>query len=109
MKHYLDLIPISEKVHRRQSRMTRACIFLAVFLVTVIFSMADMQIRTEKNQAIQSDGKWHACFAGLTEEEGQLLSARPKIQEISWYGVTNYGLDMGYTVSGTQTVLCGFD
>ena len=89
--------------------MTRACIFLAVFLVTVIFSMADMQIRTEKNQAIQSDGKWHACFAGLTEEEGQLLSARPKIQEISWYGVTNYGLDMGYTVSGTQTVLCGFD
>ena len=69
MKHYLDLIPISEKVHRRQSRMTRACIFLAVFLVTVIFSMADMQIRTEKNQAIQSDGKWHACFAGLTEEE----------------------------------------
>lgn len=50
MKHYLDLIPISEKVHRRQSRMTRACIFLAVFLVTVIFSMADMQIRTEKTR-----------------------------------------------------------
>ena len=32
MKHYLDLVSISNKVHRRQSRMTRICIVLAVFL-----------------------------------------------------------------------------
>lgn len=37
MKSYLSLIPISAKVHRRQSRMTRICIILAVFLVTSIF------------------------------------------------------------------------
>lgn len=37
MKHYLDLVSISNKVHRRQSRMTRICIVLAVFLVAVMF------------------------------------------------------------------------
>lgn len=42
MRSYLSLVPISAKVHKRQSRMTRICIILAVFLVTSIFSMADM-------------------------------------------------------------------
>ena len=42
MKSYLSLIPISAKVHKRQSRMTRICIVLAVFLVTAIFSLAEM-------------------------------------------------------------------
>ena len=40
MKSYLSLIPISAKVRRRQNRMTILCIVLAVFLVTVVFSMA---------------------------------------------------------------------
>ena len=47
MKSYLSLIPISAKVHRRQSRMTRICIILAVFLVTSIFSMAEMWTESE--------------------------------------------------------------
>ncbi len=42
MKSYLSLIPISAKVHRRQNRMTLLCIIFAVFLVTAVFSMADM-------------------------------------------------------------------
>lgn len=42
MRSYLSLVPISAKVHKRQSRMTRICIILAVFLVTSIFSMAEM-------------------------------------------------------------------
>ena len=47
MKSYLSLIPISAKVRRRQNRMTILCIVLAVFLVTAVFSMADMAIRME--------------------------------------------------------------
>lgn len=39
MRSYLSLVPISARVHRRQSRMTRICIVLAVFLVTSIFSI----------------------------------------------------------------------
>ena len=53
MKHYLDLVPISAKVHRKQSRMSIFCIVLAVFLVTTIFGMADMFVRSQiiKTQA----------------------------------------------------------
>lgn len=47
MKSYLSLIPISAKVHKRQHRMTQLCIIVAVFLVTAVFSMADMGIRME--------------------------------------------------------------
>ena len=48
MKSYLSLIPISAKVHRRQNRMTLLCIIFAVFLVTAIFSMAEMGARMEQ-------------------------------------------------------------
>ena len=41
MKSYLDLIPISAKNHKKQGRMTLFCIILSVFLVTVIFGMAE--------------------------------------------------------------------
>ena len=45
MKHYLDLAARSDRVHRRQSRMTRLCIVLAVFLVAVMFGLADMYLQ----------------------------------------------------------------
>ena len=44
MKSYLSLVPISAKVHKRQSRMTRICIILAVFLVTSIFSIIETKM-----------------------------------------------------------------
>lgn len=47
MKRYLDLVPISAKVHKKQNRMSLFCIALAVFLVTTIFGMADMFIRSQ--------------------------------------------------------------
>ena len=59
MKSYLSLIPISAKVHRRQSRMTRICIILAVFLVTSIFSMAEMWTESETTVMRQNHGDWH--------------------------------------------------
>jgi len=48
LKSYLSLIPISAKVRRRQNRMTLLCIIFAVFLVTAVFSMAEMDIRMEQ-------------------------------------------------------------
>ena len=56
MKSYLSLIPISAKVRRRQNRMTILCIVLAVFLVTVVFSMADMAIRMETSNQLNKNG-----------------------------------------------------
>ena len=47
MRSYLSLVPISGRVHRRQNRMAIICIVFAVFLVTTIFSMAEMDVRME--------------------------------------------------------------
>ncbi|WP_300529764.1 ABC transporter permease, partial [Peptacetobacter sp.] len=47
MKSYLSLIPISSKIHKRENRLTIMCITCSVFLVTAIFSMAEMGVRME--------------------------------------------------------------
>ncbi|SHK27673.1 FtsX-like permease family protein [Anaerocolumna jejuensis DSM 15929] len=52
MKSYLSLIPISAKVHRRQNHKTLLCIIFAVFLVTAVFSMADMGVRMETSRLL---------------------------------------------------------
>ncbi|MFV0414235.1 MAG: FtsX-like permease family protein, partial [Oscillospiraceae bacterium] len=56
MKSYLSLIPISAKVHKRQSRMTLLCIVFAVFLVTAVFSMAEMGARMEQARLLEKHG-----------------------------------------------------
>ena len=53
MRSYLSLIPISARVRKRQNRMTLLCIIFAVFLVTTIFSMADMCIRMEQARLME--------------------------------------------------------
>ena len=109
MKHYLELIPISAKVHRKQTRMTRLCIVISVFLIAAIFGMADMFLQSQKSMVIQSDGAWHMLFRSLNEEQIALISARPDVKSSSCYAEINYRLDMGYAINGTQTALCGFD
>lgn len=109
MKHYLDLIPVSAKIHRRQTRMTRWCIMISVFLIAAIFGMADMFLQSQKNLGIMTDGAWHVMFRELDEEQRALLAARPEVKTVVRYAATNYRLDMGYEIDGVQTVLCGFD
>ncbi|EET61153.1 hypothetical protein BRYFOR_06798 [Marvinbryantia formatexigens DSM 14469] len=109
MKSYLELIPVSARAHRKQTRMTRLCITISVFLIAALFGMADMFLRSQKNQAIQSDGAWHAAFKLLDEEQLALLGARPEVKGLCRYAATNYRLDMEYEIGETRTVLCGFD
>lgn len=109
MKRYLDLIPISARIHKKQSRMTRICIILAVFLVTAIFSMADMEIRSQYLQTIQSDGNWHAMFRQINEEDAAIIAARPEVEATSWYNVLNYQADEDYTINGEKALICGFE
>lgn len=56
MRNYLSLVPISAKVHKRQNRMTLLCIIFAVFMVTAVFSMAEMGIRMEYSRLIVKHG-----------------------------------------------------
>lgn len=109
MKNYLDLVSLTAKVNRRSSRMTRICIFLAVLLIAGIFGMADMQLQSQKIRSAYHDGTWHAAFNGITQEQASIIRSRPEIKASAWYDVTNYQLDEGYTIQGTQTVLCGME
>ena len=86
--------------------MTRVCIFLSVFLIMSLFGMADMEIRSQKIQAIQKDGSWHAVFQGLSKEEAALLDARPEVALGAWYDVINYEVNEGWQIKGMQTVIC---
>lgn len=72
MRSYLSLIPISAKVHRRQNRMTLLCIIFAVFMVTAIFSMAEMGAQMEQTRLAEKHGSF--SLAGLMDSAmGQTL------------------------------------
>lgn len=71
MSSYLSLIPISARVHRRQNRMTLLCIVLAVFLVTTIFSMADMAMRMEMARLTEKHEQTFTFQAILDTDMGQ--------------------------------------
>lgn len=73
MSSYLSLIPISARVHRRLNRMTLLCIVLAVFLVTTIFSMADMFMRMEMARLSEKHGQTFTFQAIMDTSMGQNL------------------------------------
>lgn len=109
MKSYLDLISISYKVHRKHSRMTRFCIILAVFLVTAIFGMADMEIRSMNAQAKWNYGEWHAALKGMDDEQAEMVAKWPEVYACSRYNTLNYRLSLDYQVEGKKVVMAGFD
>ncbi len=110
MKSYLELASISARVHRRQSRMTRVCILLAVFLVTAIFGMADMELQSQRIQAIQQYGSWHAVIKdGISESDSALIASRPELVQTAWYGAKNTNLHADFSIGGRPVAVCGCD
>lgn len=109
MKSYLSLIPAYARIHKKQNRMTLLCIVLAVFLVTSIFGMADMEIRSQKLQAIKRYGSWHISIHNLSETDAAILAQRPDVAASSWYNVLNYRLKEDYSISGKQASVCGIE
>lgn len=107
MKHYLDLAPISAKVHKKQNRMSVFCIALAVFLVTTIFGMADMFVRSQIIKTQAETGNWHIGVQNISREDAAVIAARPDIAALAPYNVLNYDGKQGYTLDGTEVVLCG--
>lgn len=109
MKSYLSLIPISAKVRRRQNRMTIFCIVLAVFLVTSVFSMADMGIRAEEKNLLNKHGKWHIQLMDIPESKAEQISLRSDIAAMAWYSVLNYDRKLDYYIGDRTAVICGVD
>ena len=106
MKSYLDLIPISARVHRKQNRMTLLCIVLSVFLVSAIFGMADMEIRGQQLQAIKDNGNWHAAFEDITDEEARMIAARPEAVAAGHYALADGD---GYALGAKGAAVLGMD
>jgi len=107
MKSYLDLIPISAKVHRRQNRMTLLCIIFAVFLVATVFSVTDMDLRLEKERMIDKHGNWHVSVQNLSKSDGEEIAGHSEVAVAAWSGVVNEDADKNYYIGGKKAVLYG--
>ncbi len=116
MKSYLSLVPISARVHRRQSRMTRICIVLAVFLVTSVFSMAEMWIRATKTTIINKHGDYHIILQDVPGDKAEQIRQRPEVAFSSEYraintdaGKIDADAEKGLYINGKSAVLYGVE
>ncbi len=109
MKSYLSLIPLSAKVRRRQNRMTVLCIVFAVFLVTAIFSMADMVIRAESSFMLAKHGNWHISLTGVPSETVGQIARRPDVTAVGSASLYNLDASLPYRIGEKRAVLCGAD
>lgn len=107
MRSYLSLIPISAKVRRRQNHMTILCIIFAVFLVTAIFSLADMMIRTENDFMLNKHGNWHFKMEHISQNIAEEIGERPDVAEIGQASVFNFDGALPYRVNEKKAVLYG--
>ncbi|MCM1266616.1 MAG: ABC transporter permease [Bacteroidales bacterium] len=116
MKSYLSLVPISAKVHKRQSRMTRICIILAVFLVTSVFSMTEMWIRAEKITMTKKHGDYHIVLQDVPSDQANLIRRRTDIAFSAEYraagtDAANYDTDVIWEcdINGKNVKLYGVE
>ena len=109
MRSYLDLIPISARVRRRQNRMILLCITIAVLLVTTTFSSADMTLRGEGIALREKHGSWHIRLDQVTEEAAEEISRRPDVTAAGWSSVLNTDADQPWYIGARKAALYGTD
>ena len=109
MRSYLDLIPISARVRRRQNRMILLCITIAVLLVTTIFSSADMTLRGESIALREKHGSWHIRLDQISEEAAEEISRRPDVTAAGWSSVLNADADQPWYIGERKAALYGTD
>ena len=107
MKSYLSLVPISAKVRRRQNRMTILCIICAVFLVTAIFSVTDMMIRTESSIMLSKHGNWHLQLDHISQDIAEEICRRTDVTAVGASSVFNYEGGQPYRIREKKAVLYG--
>ena len=107
MKSYLSLVPISAKVRRRQNRMTILCIICAVFLVTAIFSVTDMMIRTESSIMLSKHGNWHLQLDHISQDIAEEICRRTDVTDVGAFSVFNYEGGQPYRIREKKAVLYG--
>ena len=109
MKSYLSLVPISGKVRKRQNRMTIFCVIISVLLVTTIFSVADMFIRTQSEGLQQKHGNWHIRLENISQDTAEEISRRPDVAAIGWSETFNTDADQPFYIGEKKAALYGTD
>lgn len=109
MKHYLDLIPISAKVHKRSNRMTILCIIMSVLLVTAIFSITDMALRATTAYMLKKHGNWHIKLENISLDIAEELKNSPDVTAVGLSDSFNDDVDQPYYMNEKKTTLYGTD
>ncbi|AEE91951.1 conserved membrane protein of unknown function [Tepidanaerobacter acetatoxydans Re1] len=87
MKSYLGLVSEYAKAHKNKNRLTVICIAISVMLVTAIFGMADMSLKSQKEETIRRYGNWHAIFTDISDSTAEEISSRDDVNVSSWLGL----------------------
>ena len=109
MRSYLSLVPISAKVRRRQNRMTLLCIIISVFLVTAIFSVAEMAIRAENETMQKNHGSWHIRLENISQDTAKEIRQRSDVTAIGWSEGFNLDAAQPYYINEKTAALYGSD
>lgn len=89
--------------------MTLLCIIISVFLVTAIFSLADMMIRAETAFMISGHGNWHISLKNISQENADEINNRPDVTAVGSALVFNFDGGQPYRVNEKRAVLYGTD
>lgn len=100
MNSYLGLVSEYAKVHKKKNRLTIICIALSVMLITAIFGMADMSLKSQTESAIRRYGNWHAVFTGISDNVAEEIKSRDDVNISSWLGVAD-----GITYQGKELIV----
>ena len=107
MKSYLSLIPISAKNRRKQNRLTLICIVLSVFLVTSVFSLAEIMTKGEEEAMIKKHGSHHIIVNDLSEEEAGQIADQSDVDASAWYRELGEDIYEGYQIHDKRVILYG--
>ncbi|MCM1387931.1 MAG: ABC transporter permease [Bacillus sp. (in: Bacteria)] len=107
MKSYLSLIPLSAKTRRKQNRLILICIILAVFLVTSVFSYAEIITKGQEQAMIRKHGNYHIILNGISEETAEEIARQENMTSVSWYRAVGEKDYENYKTNDTRVILYG--
>lgn len=107
MKSYLSLIPISAKTRRKQNRLILLCIIFAVFLVTTVFSYAEIMTKGQTEGMIRHHGSHHIVISGLSEAEAERIAGRDDVSAAAWCNALGEDVYEGYYINDIRVILYG--
>ena len=107
MKSYLSLIPISARVRRKQNRLILLCIMFAVFLVTTVFSYAEIMTKGEEGVMLRKHGRHHIAVSGLSEEAAAQIASRDDVEASAWHQAFGEDIYEGYEIDTKRVIFYG--